>query len=73
MKINEAKLAQLGVGADVVQELYLSKGFTLPLQTRLELAARGVTVLEKLPNTFELVTAAAAPKAPAATAPAPKK
>ena len=34
MKVNEAKLKQLGVGDDVIKQLYLSKGFTLSLQTR---------------------------------------
>jgi len=37
-----------------------------------ELAARGFTVVEKLPNTFELRAAAAA-KAPSGTTPAPEK
>jgi len=35
LKYNEQRLAELGVSAAVVKRLYLSKGFTLTLQTRL--------------------------------------
>ena len=35
LKINEQKLKELGVGADTIKRLYLSKGFTLTLYTRL--------------------------------------
>lgn len=35
LKINEQQLKALGVGADTIKQLYLSKGFTLTLYTRL--------------------------------------
>lgn len=44
LKINEEKLKQLGVGPDVIKQLYLSKGFTLSLQTRLAQALASVSV-----------------------------
>ena len=34
LKINEQKFKDLGVGADVIKQLYLSKGFSLSLHTR---------------------------------------
>ena len=34
LKINEQKFRDLGVGADVIKQLYLSKGFSLSLHTR---------------------------------------
>ena len=34
LKINEQKFKELGVGADVIKQLYLSKGFSLSLHTR---------------------------------------
>ena len=44
MKLNEAKLQQIGVSPDVVKQLYLSKGFTLTLQTRLAQSLGAVNV-----------------------------
>ena len=44
LKLNEAKLKQIGVGPDVIKRLYLSKGFTLSLQTRLATALGAVNV-----------------------------
>ena len=44
MKLNEAKLKQIGVGPDVIKQLYLSKGFTLTLQTRLAQSLGAVNV-----------------------------
>jgi hypothetical protein len=44
MKLNEAKLQQIGVGPDVIKQLYLSKGFTLTLQTRLAQSLGAVNV-----------------------------
>ncbi len=44
MKVNEAKLKQLGVGDDVIKQLYLSKGFTLSLQTQLAHSLAAVNV-----------------------------
>jgi hypothetical protein len=35
LKENEQKLKEMGVGADVIKQLYLSKGFTLTLHTAL--------------------------------------
>jgi hypothetical protein len=35
MKHNEGRLRELGAGGDTIRRLYLSKGFTLTLQTRL--------------------------------------
>ena len=34
LKINEQKFTELGVGGDVIKQLYLSKGFSLSLHTR---------------------------------------
>ena len=34
LKINEQKFKDLGVGADVIKQMYLSKGFSLSLHTR---------------------------------------
>ena len=34
LKINEEKFKELGVGSDVIKQLYLSKGFSLSLHTR---------------------------------------
>jgi len=34
LKINEQKFKELGVGGDVIKQLYLSKGFSLSLHTR---------------------------------------
>ena len=34
LKINEQKFKELGVGADTIKQLYLSKGFSLSLHTR---------------------------------------
>ena len=44
LKINEAKLRQLGASPEVVKQLYVSKGFTLSLQTRLAQALAAVSV-----------------------------
>lgn len=44
MKLNEAKLKALGVGPDTIKQLYLSKGFTLSLQTRMVEALASVGV-----------------------------
>jgi hypothetical protein len=44
LKGNEQKLREMGVGADVVKQLYLSKGFTLTLHTALASSLREVNV-----------------------------
>ncbi len=44
LKINEATLKEMGVGADTLKQLYLSKGFTLSLHTRLATNLREVNV-----------------------------
>ena len=44
LKANEQKLREMGVGADVVKQLYLSKGFTLTLHTALAGNLRAVNV-----------------------------
>jgi len=44
LKQNEQQLRDLGVGDDVVKKLYLSKGFTLTLHTRLIQALSAVKV-----------------------------
>jgi hypothetical protein len=44
LKLNEQKLKEMGVGADGVKQLYLSKGFTLTLHTRLASSLREVSV-----------------------------
>ncbi|HYN05362.1 MAG TPA: hypothetical protein VE359_23145, partial [Vicinamibacteria bacterium] len=44
LKENEQKLRDLGVGADVVKQLYLSRGFTLTLHTALAGSLHGVNV-----------------------------
>ena len=44
LKSNEQKLRDMGVGADVIKQLYLSKGFTLTLHTALAESLREVNV-----------------------------
>ena len=44
LKANEQKLREMGVGADVIKQLYLSKGFTLTLHTALAGNLRQVNV-----------------------------
>jgi hypothetical protein len=44
LKENEQKLRDLGVGADVIKQLYLSRGFTLTLHTALAGSLREVNV-----------------------------
>ena len=44
LKGNEQKLRDMGVGADVIKQLYLSKGFTLTLHTALAGSLREVNV-----------------------------
>ena len=44
LKMNEAKLQKMGVGADAIKKLYVSKGFTLSLYTRLAAALGEVNV-----------------------------
>jgi len=44
LKGNEQKLRDMGVGADVIKQLYLSKGFTLTLHTALAGGLREVNV-----------------------------
>ncbi len=44
LKANEQKLREIGASADVVKKLYLSKGFSLSLHTRLAVALREVSV-----------------------------
>lgn len=44
LKGNEQKLREMGVGADVIKQLYLSKGFTLTLHTALAGNLREVNV-----------------------------
>ena len=44
LKANEQKLREMGVGADVIKQLYLSKGFTLTLHTALAGSLREVNV-----------------------------
>jgi hypothetical protein len=44
LKANEQKLRDMGVGADVIKQLYLSKGFTLTLHTALASSLREVNV-----------------------------
>jgi hypothetical protein len=43
-KINERQLKEMGVGGDTIKQLYLSKGFTLTLHTRLASNLREVNV-----------------------------
>jgi hypothetical protein len=42
LKFNEQRLEELGVSGETIKELYLSKGFTLTLQTRLVSALHAV-------------------------------
>jgi hypothetical protein len=42
MKLNEQRLRELGASNEVIRRLYLSKGFTLSLQTRLAAALHAV-------------------------------
>ncbi|HSD27184.1 MAG TPA: hypothetical protein VLL75_07765 [Vicinamibacteria bacterium] len=44
LKANEQKLKEMGVGGDVIKQLYLSKGFTLTLHTALAGNLREVNV-----------------------------
>jgi hypothetical protein len=44
LKLNEATFKEMGVGADTLKQLYLSKGFTLSLHTRLAANLREVNV-----------------------------
>jgi hypothetical protein len=44
LKLNEQKLKELGVGGDVIKELYLSKGLSLTMHTRLASALHAVRV-----------------------------
>ena len=44
LKENEQKLREMGVGADVIKQLYLSRGFTLTLHTALAGSLREVNV-----------------------------
>jgi hypothetical protein len=44
LKINEQKLKEIGVGGDTLKQLYLSKGFTMTLHTRLATSLREVNV-----------------------------
>jgi len=44
LKENEQKLRDMGVGADVIKQLYLSRGFTLTLHTALAGSLREVNV-----------------------------
>jgi hypothetical protein len=44
LKANEQKFREMGVGADVIKQLYLSKGFTLTLHTALAGSLREVNV-----------------------------
>jgi hypothetical protein len=44
LKINEQKLKEMGVGGDTIKQLYLSKGFSLSLHTRLASNLREVNV-----------------------------
>ena len=44
LKINEATFKEMGVGADIIKQLYLSKGFSLSLHTRLASNLREVNV-----------------------------
>jgi hypothetical protein len=44
LKGNEQKLRDMGVGADVIKQLYLSRGFTLTLHTALASSLREVNV-----------------------------
>jgi len=44
LKINEAKLQKMGVGADTIKKLYVSKGFSLSLYTRLAADLSAVNV-----------------------------
>jgi hypothetical protein len=44
LKANEQKLREMGVGADTIKQLYLSKGFTLTLHTALAGSLREVNV-----------------------------
>jgi hypothetical protein len=44
LKENEQKLRDIGVGADVIKQLYLSRGFTLTLHTALAGSLREVNV-----------------------------
>jgi hypothetical protein len=42
LKASEKSMTEMGVGADVIKQLYLAKGFTLTLHTRLVAALRAV-------------------------------
>jgi hypothetical protein len=44
LKINEQKFKELGVGADTIKQLYLSKGFSLSLHTRFATSLHEVRV-----------------------------
>jgi hypothetical protein len=44
LKINEQKLKEMGVGGDTIKQLYVSKGFSLSLYTRLATNLRDVNV-----------------------------
>jgi hypothetical protein len=44
LKGNEQKLKEMGVGGDTIKQLYLSKGFTMTLHTRLATNLREVNV-----------------------------
>lgn len=44
LKINEQKLKEMGVSGDTIKQLYLSKGFSLTLYTRLAAGLRDVNV-----------------------------
>jgi hypothetical protein len=44
LKMNEQKFREMGVGADTIKQLYLSKGFSLSLHTRLASNLREVNV-----------------------------
>jgi hypothetical protein len=55
LKMNEAALKALGVGADTIKRLYVSKGFTLTLYTRLATYLPAV----KVPGCADYVTTAA--------------
>jgi hypothetical protein len=55
LKANEKKLADLGVSGDVIKKLYVSKGFTLSLMTRLVVGLSAV----KVPGCADYVATAA--------------
>jgi hypothetical protein len=54
LKINERKLKEIGVGGHTLKQLYLSKGFSLTLHTRLAASLREVNV----PGCADYVSAA---------------